>query len=165
MRSIAAAILAVLLASILIEPLVEMANVFREKLQLNAAVTNACRAAKDRALEYEQLRGLDAKVNPERFKRYFAEAFGDALNLTQKSDTGDEVTFTSDDGQFNDFTVTFDFSDETDSGTEQEISTVQVEAEANYKYKTKYLKMAEEAIAGDDYKLVSERKYILSVKN
>lgn len=165
MKNIAIGILLIILVSIVVEPLVEMGLVFREKVVLSTAISNACRAAKDRSLEYELLRGLDAKINEERFKEYFSDAFESALNVSEQTDDGNTLTFTSNDGRYNDFTVSLDFSNMENIQTSQWISEVNVKAQATYKFKTRYLKLAEEADKDVDYQLISERKYILSVKN
>lgn len=165
MKNIAIGILLIILVSIVVEPLVEMGLVFREKVVLSTAISNACRAAKDRSLEYELLRGLDAKINEERFKEYFSDAFESALNVSEQTDDGNTLTFTSNDGRYNDFTVSLDFSNMENTQTSQWISEVNVKAQATYKFKTRYLKLAEEADKDVDYQLISERKYILSVKN
>jgi len=164
-KNIAIGILLIILVSIVVEPLVEMGVVFREKVVLSTAISNACRAAKDRSLEYELLRGLDAKINEERFKEYFSDAFESALNVSEQTDDGNTLTFTSNDGRYNDFTVSLDFSNEENNQTGQWVSEVDVKAQATYKFKTRYLKLAEEADKDVDYQLISERKYILSVKN
>ena len=164
MRNIAVAILVVVMASIVIQPLVELANLFREKVTVGSAVSNALRAARDRSLEYELLRGLDARVDAERFKDYFADAFEDTLNLTQADDSGDTVTFTSNDGKFNDFTVSFEFAENTDLNG-RVVTQVDIEARADYKFKTKALQLTEEAGSSGEVELISERTYVLSVRN
>ncbi|MEK4996052.1 hypothetical protein BSK62_02500 [Paenibacillus odorifer] len=165
MKNIAVGVLLIILVSIVVEPLVEMGIVFREKVVLSTAISNACRAAKDRSLEYELLRGLDAVINEERFKEYFSDAFESALNVSEQTDDGNVLTFTSNDDRYNDFTVSLDFSNMENAQTSQRVSEVNVKAQATYKFKTRYLKLAEEADKEVDYQLISERKYILSVKN
>ncbi|MDH6426087.1 MULTISPECIES: hypothetical protein [unclassified Paenibacillus] len=165
MKNIAVGVLLIILVSIVVEPLVEMGIVFREKVVLSTAISNACRAAKDRSLEYELLRGLDAVINEERFKEYFSDAFESALNVSEQTDDGNVLTFTSNDDRYNDFTVSLDFSNIENAQTSQRVSEVNVKAQATYKFKTRYLKLAEEADKEVDYQLISERKYILSVKN
>ncbi|UQZ35412.1 hypothetical protein C2I18_18930 [Paenibacillus sp. PK3_47] len=164
MRNIALAILAVVMASIVIQPLVELANLFREKVTVSSAVSNALRAARDRSLEYELLRGLDARVDAEVFKDYFADAFEDTLNLTQSGNSGDTVTFSSNDGKFNDFTVSFGFAENTDLNG-RVVTQVDVEARADYKFKTKALQLAEQAGSSGEVELISGRTYVLSVRN
>lgn len=164
MRNIAVMILVVVMASIVIQPLVELANLFREKITVGSAVSNALRAARDRSLEYELLRGLDARVDEERFKDYFADAFGDTLNVSESNDSGNEVTFTSNDGKFNDFTVRFEFVENTDLNGRM-VTQVDIEARADYKFKTKALQLVEEAGSSGEVELISERTYVLSVRN
>lgn len=165
MRSIAIGFLLVIMLSVLLEPMAELVNVMREKIVLGTAITNACRAAKDRSLQYERLRGLDAEVNPALFKDYFAEAFEDVMNLRLVSSSGQTMIFTSEDGKYHDFSVELEFIESMDPYTEQTITEVSVKAEAAYKFKTKYLKLAEAASQDVGFLLRVERKLLLSVKN
>ncbi|MFB9324445.1 hypothetical protein ACFFSY_00630 [Paenibacillus aurantiacus] len=165
MRNMAIGILLVILASILIEPLAELANVFRERLTVSTAVNNAVRAAKDRSLEYELLRGLDAKIDESRFKAYFEIAFEDAMNMTRTGSDGDAMIFRSDDGKYNDFRVALAFDAKEDLASGQTVTEVDVTVESDYKFKTKYLKLAEDANKDAGFKLIAERSFVVSVKN
>ncbi|MGZ9584922.1 hypothetical protein [Paenibacillus marinisediminis] len=165
MRNIALGLLLVILLSIFIEPLVEFLNVYRERIVLGSALSNAARAAKNRSLVYESQRQLDAKVDEDRFVDLFSESFEDAMQLTRKKRDGHILSFTSIDGKYNDFTVTLDFEETTDYSSERTISKVTIRAESEYKFKTKYLKIADAAGKDVGYKLIEERKLLLSVKN
>ncbi|WP_223068042.1 hypothetical protein [Paenibacillus caui] len=167
MKNVAIGILVIILASILIEPLVELLNLGRENIVLGTAITNSARSAKDRSLEYDAQRNLNAQVDEETFADYFSEAFEEAMNVTRtnsgESDTS--LEFRSNDGKYNDITVTLDFQEEENRDTEQIVSTVTMEAESNYKFKTKYMKLAEDAGEDVDYMLTERRVLVLSIKN
>lgn len=166
MKNIAIGILLVILASILIEPLIEVINVAREKIILNTALSNSCRSAKDRSLQYTLMRNLDASVDEERFVKYFSEAFENAMGVKRIDQDGYKLTFKPvNPEKYNEFVVSLDFIEKTDAFTSQKTSTVEVEVESTYKFKTKYLKLAESAGRNVDYKLVGERSYVLSIKN
>lgn len=162
MRMIAYGLLTVILSSFLIVPMVELAIVYREKIVLDSAVRNASRVAKDRALEYEHMRNLDAVMDEERFKDYFAETFEDAMNMSRSSSAGNTLRFTSDDGKFLPFTITLDFFEEDDG---RQVSKVTIRAEADYKFKTALMRTAERLNPNVNYELSTERTYILSVRN
>jgi uncharacterized protein YueI len=164
MRNIALGLLMVVLLSIFIEPLVEFLNVYRERIVLGSALTNAARAAKNRSLVYESQRQLDAKVDEDRFVDLFSESFEDAMQLRLEKRDGHMLSFSSMDGKYNNFTVTLEFEETTDY-SERTISKVTVRAESDYKFKTKYLKLADDAGKDVAYKLIEERKLLLSVKN
>lgn len=164
MRNIALGLLMVILLSVFIEPLVEFLNVYREKIVLGSALSNATRAAKNRSLVYESQRQLDAKVDQDRFVDLFAESFGDAMQLRLEKRDGHTLSFSSMDGKYNNFNVTLEFEVTTDD-SERTISKVTVRAESDYKFKTKYLKLADDAGKDVTYKLIEERKLLLSVKN
>ncbi|MEK5479440.1 hypothetical protein NYE70_21325 [Paenibacillus sp. FSL R5-0407] len=167
MRNIAIGILVVILVSVLLQPLGEFMSITKEKISIGTALTNAARAAKDRSLEYQFQRDLDATVNEKRFAQYFAGAFEDALNLTwtNKDENSYFLEFKSNDDKYNDFSISLEFEEEEDWETEQKVTTVKMKAETEYKFKSKYLQLAEKA--GEDVatKLTSERTLILSIKN
>jgi hypothetical protein len=165
MKDIAIGMLLVVFLSILIEPLVDTANVYREKIIVGSAITNSCRAAKDRSLIYDQMINLDAEVDEELFVDYFSEAFEKAMNMTLISENGTTVVFRSNNGKYNDFKVTLSFDSDIDYDTEQVIGKVRVYAESDYKFKTKYLKLAEDSGDATTLKITSERMLLLSVRN
>lgn len=165
MRNIAIGLCLVIFLSFLVEPMVEIVNVTVEKIKLDAALSNAARVAKDRALLFERQRGLDAEIDPDRFIEYFSEAFEHGMNITCQSSSQDVLVCTSSDGKYNDFVVSLSFSEETDLYTEQKVSEVVVKAETEYKFKTKYLKIANNTSQDVGYRLTGERKLVLSVKN
>ncbi|WP_055109388.1 hypothetical protein [Paenibacillus ihumii] len=167
MRNIAIAMLLLLLLSVFLEPMVELLNLGKEKIVLGTALGNAARSAKDRSLIYESHRDLDAKVNEEKFVSYFAVAFSDALKLTwtNQGTSSRELTFTSTDGKYNDFTVTVDFVEKIHEETGQIYTKAQLKAQSEYKFQTKYLRLAENARQDVAYQLESERELTLSVKN
>lgn len=164
MKNIAIGLLMVVFLSILVEPLVELANVMREKIILGSALSNSCRAAKDRSLEYEKQRDMDAEVDLDFFKDYFSDAFEDAMNVTRTPSAGSTLLFTPNDDKYNTFTVTLDIICTPDTDTGKNITEVHVKAESPYKFKTKYLKLAESA-SGIGYNLTSERMLLLMVRN
>lgn len=163
MRMVAYGILTIVFASLILVPLVEMAVVYREKIVMDSAIRNASRVAKDRALEFEGIRNLDADMDEERFKDYFSEAFEDVMNLSESSSTGNAIKYESIDGKFNTVTVEFDFYEE--DRPEGVVSEVNIKAEAAYKFKTQLMRTVEELNPALDYQLETERSYVLTVKN
>ncbi|MEC0329559.1 hypothetical protein P4H42_07980 [Paenibacillus macerans] len=167
MKNIAIGVLVVILASILLEPLVELLNLGRENIILGTALSNSARSARDRSLEYEFQRNLDAKVNEDKFAEYFSDAFEAAMNVTRKNPgaSNTELEFRSNDGKYNDFTVKLDFDEKTDPEREQVVTKVTLEAVSDYKFKTKYLKLAAAAGEDVDYQLKEERVLVLTITN
>ncbi len=154
----------VILLSVIIEPLVEIANVMREKIIIGTALTNSCRAAHDRSLAYSKRRDADAETDSENFKYYFSEAFEAAMNVTRVPTIGDTLSFTSNDDKYNKFTVSLNIANITDSYTDRSITKVNVKAESIYRFKTKFLKLATDT-SRIDYNLTSERMLLLRVRN
>ncbi|GAA0136998.1 hypothetical protein YSY43_38390 [Paenibacillus sp. YSY-4.3] len=167
MKNIAVALLLLLLLSVLLEPMAELLYLGKEKIALGSALSNAARSAKDRSLVYEFHRDLDARVDEDKFVKYFAEAFENALKLTWTNEglSTRELTFASTNGKYNDFTVTVEFKEEMNELTEQLVTEVELKAQSEYKFQTKYLQLAEDAGQDVAYQLESERMLILSVKN
>lgn len=173
MKNIAIGILLVILLSVIIEPMVETANILREKILLGSALNTSYRAAKDRSfivsddsgeIQYDSRRELDAIVDENLFIQYFSEAFEDAMDLELSSVYGNKLVFVCKEGKYNNFTVTIDITESTDSATSQIVSEVIVTAESKYNFKTRYLKLAESSLS-TDYMLKGERKYLLFVRN
>lgn len=166
MKNIAIGLAMIVFLSILIEPMVEFANVTREKITVGSALSNSFRSARDRSLVYESHRELEAIIDQDRFVDYFSEAFESAMNLTRAERNGNTIEYTSNNGKYNTFTVTMDFTEETDEVFEEQTVTIfKVKAESDYNFKTKYLRLAESAGENVGFQLKSEREYILSVKN
>lgn len=164
MKSIAIGILLFILVSFLIQPMVEIANVAREKVILGSALSNACRAAKNTSLKYESIRDLHAQVDQNLFMQNFTETFEKAMNAAFKERSGNVVTFSSLDERYSEFKVILDFEEE-ESSTGQIITKVNVKAEADYNFKTRYLKIANDSRKDLDYKLTAERNLLLTVRN
>lgn len=163
MRSIAWGFLAVILLLILIMPLVDLANVMREKIMLGSALTNASRAAENLSLQYDDHRNLDAVLNEIEFVRHFAESLEKALDLTTIHASGMTVKFRSNSGLFNDITVTLDFNTRTGADNRM-ITEVRMQARTDYKFKTKLLQAAEQA-TGFKYEMLSERLLLVQIRN
>lgn len=169
MRNIAIGLMFVVLVAILIEPLVEFVNVLKERVVLGSSISNSLRVARDQSLEYEWHRELEAKVDEERFVEFFSEAFEQAMDVSRidlrKDSNSYTLTFTPNDNRYHTFTVSLSFKEGEDDYTEQMITEVDVRAETKYKFKTKYLQLAEQASRSVDYHLIDERSFILLIKN
>lgn len=154
----------VVLLSILVEPLIETANVMREKIIIGSALTNSCRAAEERCIDFEEQRDMDVEIDSELFKDYFSEAFESAMNVTRTPASGTTMTFTSDDDKYNTFTVTLDILSTVDALSGKSITEIEVKSRTQYKFKTRYLTLAEGA-SGMSYDILSERMLLLRVRN
>ena len=160
MKNFAIAILLVILLSIVIEPLVEMMEVGREKILLNSALYNSYRVAV-LSLDSEMIRDLDARTKEDALIDKFSGVFEEAMIVSRISRNGNTLVFSSIDGKYNDITVTVNVG--TDWLTDRERSIVRVKAETRYKFKTKYLKAVSGTVT--DYFLTSDKEYTFSIKN
>ncbi|MNJ27956.1 hypothetical protein D3C77_224790 [compost metagenome] len=167
MKNIAIAMLLLLLLSVFLEPVVELMYLGKEKVVLGSALSNAARSARDRSLNYGSQRDLDASVDEEKFVAYFAKAFCDALKLTWTNEglSTRELTFESTNDKYNEFIVTVEFTEEKNEITELITTKVELKAQSEYKFQTKYLRLAEDAGQDVAYQLESQREFTLSVKN
>ncbi|TCK90647.1 hypothetical protein EDC19_2416 [Natranaerovirga hydrolytica] len=164
MKSIAIGLLTVILAVIIIEPLVEVANVMREKITISSAISNALKAANNRSLEITSLRDRDVTLDESLYVEYFAEAFEDALNLSHLETKDNHLLFRSNDGQYNDFAVTINIQTQSELETDQLITKINIRAVSEYNFKTKRLKMLGGSIH-NSYELVTERISLLKLRN
>lgn len=162
MKNIAIGILMVVMLSVLVQPMVEIMEIGREKIIIGTALSNTCRASV-LSLKQDQMRDLDAKIDPVAFADTFSEVFANAMNVTCKDEHANPLVFTSNDGKYNDFTVSVNLTDEVNASTEQTVTKVKVRAETVYKFKTNKLQEASDKVT--PYTIVSERMQLLSVKN
>ncbi len=165
MRLYAYIILSALLLSIFIEPLIEVSLVYKDRIVLGAAITNSFRVAKNMSYGYQALSNLSAVVKKDVFIDNFKVTFAKALELEYEGSDSDGLVFSSVDGRYNNFYVKLTFEEEALSGS---INTkVTAEAKSVYKFKTKYLKKAEDSInkAGNAYELYCIRNYYMTVNN
>ncbi|MCL2048459.1 MAG: hypothetical protein FWG87_07000 [Defluviitaleaceae bacterium] len=115
MRSIAVAILVIVLLVAILQPLIETSNVLKEKVTLGAAILNSCRAARSNALNDEDMRDLNAYINETMFKQYFAEAFCETLELDLISPIGaGDLVFSSPSGRWGVITVSLQLDSPSD---------------------------------------------------
>ncbi len=167
MKNIAIGILLLILLSVLLQPLIEISNVMREKVLLSSAMNNASRVARDSSYTYEFHRDLHGVLDLETFRSEFSEVFQSAMEVKRTSTVGNTMIFTSDNDKFHPIHITLDFREETDylTVTEQTTTIVDITAETKYKFKRRLLALAESAGFDLDYYLIEERKFILQVKN
>lgn len=163
MRIYVISILVVLLASIVLLPMVEMAIVYREKIVLDSALRNSSKVAKDISLQREAIQNLDAEIDEEVFITYFSDTFEDVMNVYNISTIGNTMTFTSNDGKYDSLTVNLTFDRE--MRLEGVVTSVRVKANATYNFKTKLMQLAQDMNPAIDYQLESEREYKLTVTN
>ncbi|MDR1687855.1 MAG: hypothetical protein LBS21_04500 [Clostridiales bacterium] len=173
----AEAILLIILVGSFIQPLAELGNVLKERLILNSAISNSSRAAYNNAVNIWHMGDLDAQINPEEFMECFSEAFCESLNLSQKSMdiSGTSAVFSSNNGRFNDISVSFDLLHTTydalnddDLGEtiyhDRYVTLITAQMETTYLFRTYWLKMANGA-SNDGYKLTANRKFIMQIIN
>ncbi|MFP4697784.1 MAG: hypothetical protein ACLFMO_03665 [Eubacteriales bacterium] len=161
MKSVAKGLLMILILSIIIEPLVEVANIIKEQIVLGTAVSNACRAARNRSLNYEKHRDIQAIIDEDTFREYFSEAFEDAMKVTRTASEENSITFTSKDGRH--IIVELDITYLKDT-TDKEFSKVEMTVTSQYKFKTKYLQLVEK-MNGETFELTSDRMLLIRIRN
>ena len=88
MKNMALGILIVVFIAAFIQPLIEIANVLKDKVTLGAAILNSCRAARNNALaslDYYNGGGnmgdLNASIDEDGFRSFFAESFSETLGV------------------------------------------------------------------------------------
>ncbi|MBQ7040063.1 MAG: hypothetical protein IJN39_05800 [Clostridia bacterium] len=165
MKTYAYLILAVLVCSILIQPLMEIAHVCKDRIEIGAAITNSVRAAKNECYSYHAMRDLNGEANREVFVNTFARIFADSLGLSLKHTSASTMVFESKDGRYNDFKVTCSFMRSYYGNREQ--TNIVINSTSDYKFKTKYLRDAQNLIKANSgvYKLNHERRYNLKITN
>ena len=165
MKTYAYLILAVLVCSILVQPLVEVALVCKDRVEVGAAITNSVRAAKKECYSYYGIRDLNADADKTAFMETFAQTFGESLKLDLMYISGDTMVFQPRNNKYNTFRVDCTFIPSYYGDRRQ--TRICIESTSEYKFKTKYLRDAQDIIKANSgtYKLNHRRWYNLNVTN
>lgn len=165
MRGVAWGIFIVVLSMVLLQPWIEMYNLVKDKIILDAAILSACRVATRHALEEnyygveENFGDLSASVDEDDFKGHFARAFEKTLNITENTSTSGKMTFTPNEGHWHTITVIMDF-DDYDEGDFQNrmVTNAYIYLETRYAFRTPMMRGMATALAD-----VSELKFNMGV--
>ncbi|MDR0570232.1 MAG: hypothetical protein LBG71_03295 [Clostridiales Family XIII bacterium] len=143
MKNTVIALLLVIIAVAFTQPLVETLNVVKEKVTLDAALKNACRAARHNALSEARLGDLDAKVEEDGFTEHLKKAFAETLDLVPTVSAGGQLRFTSPRGRWNEISLSVtQIHDESDAFDERGVTKTMLELETPYVFRTALLKKA-----------------------
>jgi len=160
-------ILAALILSAVIQITGEFANILKEKLALNAALVNSCRAAHSNSLSIWHMMNMDAHVGADDFMRLFSDAFASSLDLShnfnKSANTDNRVVFVSNAGRFNEITVAFEYSDAADNHG-RPVTLVCVSLQTPYMFRTYWLSLVN-GVSNDDYLLTDKREFIVQIIN
>ena len=167
-------IVAVLFLSIIIMPLVEAFLVYRERLMLSDALYSSCRVAAEASNKYRDMININAEVYKKSFCEAFGETFATSFGLNYVGMSGDILTFeplpTND--AYDNFTVELDFDSsyvpihyDISRGTKT-FTMVTVDAESQYKFKTRFMGYFHRLAPGIVYyELCSKQEYLMVVTN
>jgi type IV secretory pathway VirB6-like protein len=153
-----------LMLTVFAQPLIETANVFKDKITLSAAISNSSRVARINALKYEELRDLEADIDEEgAFRRHFAEAFGNTLGLICADPLASRMRFSAPGRQWNDIfiDIVFEYRD-SDSGFDRQMAEVRIALETDYAFATRFV---EEVSRGGSYRISEERVFMMQIIN
>ena len=157
MKNMVVGILVVFLVAAFTQPLIEFSNILKDKVMLNAAIRNSCRAARNNALastDYSDSSGpnmgdMNACIKENDFRRFFAEAFSATLGIEVVDSKVNPMKFKA--GKYwNEITVRIDLeyddiSDYDFNFSGRGASMVTVELKTPYLFWTKLLKSAVKA--------------------
>ena len=155
MKNMMIGILIAILIAAFSQPLIEFMFVINESVALDSAVRNSCRAARNNALasfEYYSsdlvMGDLNAYIEGEEFRRFFAEAFSETLGVGIIDASSNPMKFEENE-RWNKITVWVDY-DYGDSGEFEGrgVSKATIEVETPYKFRTSLLQIAAEVSAG-----------------
>ncbi|MDR2711600.1 MAG: hypothetical protein LBB91_00615 [Clostridiales bacterium] len=179
MRSTAIGILVVFLSVAFLQPMIETANVFKEKVALGAAIRNCCRAASNYALVDDVYvdwdRGsrpnLDAVIDKEKFAEYFAEAFGNTFEIGSPDIIGDFDTLIFPESErWDNIRIELDFEDmaglsSTDYDLGYNAAILTIELTTPYVFRTKLMQQAMGSLDKYDFTISENRKFMVKVIN
>lgn len=162
------AIIVVIFLSLIILPFMEMVNVFVHKLELNTAVFNAIRSAASRSVNADDKSVLDVHMDEETFYKRFAESFSTALKLNETYPSDNMVFTPKGECVFNDIdvniSITSDYDVDSDGNPIVSLSTIKVEAQTYYSYKTGYLRLMNETVTVNT-PINVDQVYLLNIIN
>ena len=181
MRDLAIGILLVIVLAIFIQPIVEVSNSGREKIVLDAAITNSSRSAKKNAVTFMFMQELEAIINKQMFVDEFEKAYCATLDLTRVSPAPGAVIpettnpvileYSSNTGRYNNIVVSLDFEDGTDywdfTGTHSasylhEVTNVTITYETDYVFQNGLMQFMNNADGSSDYTIT--RTQTINVK-
>ena len=167
MKGIAIAILIVMLSAVFTQPLIETANILKEKIILDSAILNSCRSARNNSLIYGRLSDLDGAIDEDYFKEQFSVAFSDTLALTPLDLTGSVLRFTSPSLRWNRIDVTIDIKPYAEEDLDFEgrgMSIATVRVETPYIFRTSLLKSAV-GLSNRDFMITEKRTFVVQIIN
>lgn len=164
MRGFAYTILAIILAAFLIEPMIEVAVVLKEKVTLSAAITNATQVAKMESIKLEEMRELDAVIDTTIFMEVFSTSICEVLDAQEVLRSGDSLTLRGLNNPNKVYTITFNFTESVDPVTDKTFTTIKSHTQTKYLFKTAYLREAD-AKTGIDYHIICDRLNVVIIEN
>jgi len=172
MKNMAIGIFVVILVMSFMQPLLEVSNLLKEKVTLGAAILNSCRAARNNAIASVDYYGsewnmgdMNAYIDEEEFRRFFAEAFAETLHLDDSVDaTVNPMIFRANE-RWNEITV-WVWLDYEDSGDFENrgITRATVEVETPYLFQTSLLQRAA-AASSVVYDIREETVFLVQIIN
>lgn len=164
MKNFAIAIFLTLMLALLIEPMVDVANILREKILISSAVNNACRASKDRSLTYGDFRDLNAVIDHTVFVDQFADNFAESFDAVCTEKSSIFMKFRPTSTNFDDLTMDLTFTEAQDE--DKTITTIHVMTKTRYKFKTKFLKQADASgLSGGPCIIKCDNTYVMTIRN
>ena len=175
MRNMAVGILIVVLIAAFIQPLIEIANVLKEKVTLGAAILNSCRAARNSALasgDYysggENMGDLNAFLDEDRFRSFFAEAFSETLGVDIVGMSANTIHFAAN-ARWDSIDVRIDleYDDASNFGlafSGRGVSRATIQANSPYVFRTGILRSMADA-SGGGYRIEEKKVFLVQMIN
>ncbi|GHU50708.1 hypothetical protein AGMMS49975_02280 [Clostridia bacterium] len=162
MKSAVYAIFAAFVTIAFLQPLIETANLLTEKVRLDSALLNSCRAARYNSLVDERMRDLNAEIEEDIFKEYFAEAFSQTLKLNILSPESGKMAFSSSHGgRYEKITVALSISPSEDFGG-RSVAVAELDLSTPYVFQTALLRRV---ASGSAYQINERRLFKIQVVN
>ena len=171
------AVFAAIIVLALLTPLLEVFNVFTEKMILSAALLNSCRGATNDSLsdDYNDISrsagDLNASIDRGEFMRLFAGAFSATLGISVVDDSGPGPVLFAPGGRWGPISVGIEWEDGDTSASGfgfggRGMSSVRVDLTTPYIFKTGLLrKYAGSFGSGNEYIINESVSYIVQIIN
>ena len=164
MKTFAFGLFIVVLSMVMSQPWIEMYNMVKDKITLDAAILSACRVAARHALDEDYYNtdvnfgDLNANVDEDEFKYYFADAFEKTLNVDRSASSSGEITFTPRDRHWKDIKIMLDFHYNDGAFTGRKVTKVIIKLETKYSFRTPLMSSIATSLAH-----VSELEFIMGI--
>jgi hypothetical protein len=173
MKSIAFMILVLIIGGTGFQVILETANVMKNKVAIDTAIMNSCRAARNVALKDgisvgedesldDSIANKNAVIDEAVFREEFADTFAGTFDLEYTLTGAGEIVFTSSSANWNGMNVSFDYAEVIIN--DRTVTDVTVNLSTPYKFQTGLLGTVGDAMESD-FEITASHEFRIQIVN